>query len=85
MRTIQYSRVRFDKNQPQLVIFNVDAKNSHIMRLTKRGTYGGDDMVNAMIAGNRMHLEITPIDAKEQRQIAEFSLIGFTAAIDQCK
>jgi hypothetical protein len=82
---IQYSRVKFDNSQPQLVIFDVDGNNKDIMRLTKRGTYLRDDMVTAMKAGNRMYLEITPLNTKKQKQIVELSLIGFTAAINQCK
>jgi hypothetical protein len=82
---IQYSRVKFDDSQPQLVVFDVDDDNNDIMRLTKRGTYGGDDMVSAMKAGTTMYFEISPFNSKGERQIAEFSLIGFTATINQCK
>jgi len=81
---IQYARVKFDKSQPQLVVFDVDVNKNTIMRLTGRGTYDGDDMVNAMKAGYTMYLEITPYNSKGQKQIVEFSLIGFTAAINQC-
>jgi hypothetical protein len=41
-------------------------------------------LLEQMMAGNRMQLEVVLFNTKNRRQIAQFDLSGFTSAISQC-
>ena len=86
---VQMARIKLDKSWLRSIPFRVSEDNNEIMELSNfDGSItidGAKWVVSKMKAGNNMYLEIKAFNTKGKRQIVEFDLNGFTAAINQCK
>ena len=83
-KNVQFARVRFDNGSTKEVNFDVWDDNNDGMSLFQQ-TYDMETyMINSMKAGTTMYLELEMSNTDGAQQIAEFSLIGFTKAFNQC-
>ena len=83
-----HARVRFDDGPTESVYFDVWDDNNDGMTLLNRKYSHQEKMeayfINGMKSGQTMYLELETFQTNGMQQIAEFSLTGFTAAINSC-
>jgi len=83
---VHYARMKVDDGETKTFKFNVWEDNNDGMSLFGKEGYRSTTLdkvwINQMKPGKTLNLEVTLFQTKGRKQLAKFSLMGFTAALN---